>query len=46
MDSILTCDTGGWPMIAAGVITYGVLALASAALVKYLFFGDRAHSAA
>jgi hypothetical protein len=46
MDSVLYCDTSGWLMIAAGVITFGVLALAGAALVKYLFFGNRARSVA
>src|SRR5262249_15664627 len=37
MESVLNCGTGGWFMIAAGIATYGVLALAGAALVKYLF---------
>ena len=32
-------------MLAAGVLTYGALALAGAALVKYLFFTDRGHAA-
>jgi len=41
MDSVLNCGTGGWFMIAAGVATYGVLALAGAALVKYLLFSRR-----
>jgi hypothetical protein len=41
MDSVLNCGANGWLMIAAGVVTYGVLALAGAALVKYLFFADR-----
>ena len=36
MDSVLNCGTGGWFMIAAGVATYGVLALAGAALIKSL----------
>jgi len=37
----LTCGANGWLMLAAGVLTYGTLALAGAALVKYLFFADR-----
>lgn len=45
MDSALNCS--GWLMAVAGIATYGVLALAGAALVKYLFFtkgGDSGHS--
>jgi hypothetical protein len=42
MDSLLNCGTSWWPMIAGGLVTYGVLALAGAALVKYLFFARRA----
>jgi hypothetical protein len=41
MDSVLNCGANGWLMIAAGVVTYGLLALAGAALVKYLFFAGR-----
>jgi hypothetical protein len=41
MDSVLNCGTNGWLMIAAGVLTYGLLALAGAALLKYLFFANR-----
>ena len=41
MDNILNCGGGSWFMIAAGIATYGVLALAGAALVKYLFFSRR-----
>jgi hypothetical protein len=41
MDSVFNCGTGGWFMIAAAVATYGLLALAGAALVKYLFFTNR-----
>lgn len=41
IDSLLNCSANGWLMIAAGVATYGLLALAGAALVKYLFFADR-----
>ena len=40
MDSVLNCGADGWLMIAAGIVTYGVLALAGAALVKYLFFAQ------
>jgi hypothetical protein len=32
-------------MLGAGVLTYGTLALAGAALVKYRFFADRGHAA-
>jgi hypothetical protein len=41
IDSVLNCGAGEWFMIGAGVVTFGVLALAGAALVKYLFFVDR-----
>jgi hypothetical protein len=33
-------------MIAAGITTYGVLALAGAALIKHLFFAKRGSPAA
>ena len=46
MDSILNCTNGGWFMIAAGIATYGLLALAGAALVRYLFFTKRGNAAA
>lgn len=39
MESVLTCGAHGWPMIAGAVLTFGVLALAGAALIKYLFTG-------
>jgi len=32
-------------MIAGGVLTFGVLALAGAALIKYLFFANRGRAA-
>jgi len=32
-------------MLAAGVLTYGTLALAGAALVKYIFFADLSRAA-
>lgn len=41
MDSMLNCGVGGWLMVAGGVLAYGVLALAGAALVKYLFFAGQ-----
>ena len=41
MNSVLDCGSNGWLMIASGVAIYGVLALAGAALVKYLFFPGR-----
>ncbi len=46
MDSLLNCGTSGWLMVAGGLITYGLLALAGAALVKYLFFAGRSRAAA
>jgi hypothetical protein len=45
MIDTLTCGADGWLMLAAGVLTYGTLALAGAALIKYLFFADRGHAA-
>ena len=45
MDSVLNCGAGGWLMIAAGGVTFGVVALAGAALIKYLFFADRSAAA-
>ena len=42
MDNILNC--GGWFMVAAGLATAGVLVLAGAALVKYLFSSRRAET--
>jgi hypothetical protein len=41
MNSVLDCGSNGWLMIASGVVTYGLLALAGAALVKNLFFPGR-----
>ena len=35
---MMNCVSSGWLMMAGGLVTYGVLVLASAALVKYLFF--------
>jgi hypothetical protein len=35
---MMNCVSSGWLMMASGLVTYAVLALASAALVKYLFF--------
>ena len=45
MIDTVTCGANGWFMLVAGVLTYGALALAGAALVKYLFFTDRGHAA-
>lgn len=45
MDSVLNCGASGWLMIAGGVVTHGVLALAGAALIKYLFFAERSNAA-
>lgn len=46
MNSVLDCGSNGWLMIASGIAIYGLLALAGAALVKYLFFGSRDRKAA
>ena len=35
---MMNCVSSGWLMVAGELLTYGILALASAALVKYLFF--------
>jgi hypothetical protein len=45
MDSMLNCDTGGWLMIAGGILTYGVLILAGAGLIKYLLSRPRSIAA-
>jgi hypothetical protein len=38
---MMNCVSGGWHMMAGGLFSYAALALASAALVKYLFFAGR-----
>lgn len=45
MDTVLNCADNGWVMIAGVVLTYGVLALAGAALIKHLFFAHRSTTA-
>jgi hypothetical protein len=45
MESVLDCGTNGWLMIAGGVLTYGVLIMAGAALIKYLCVAERNHAA-
>lgn len=35
---MMNCISSGWLMMAGGLLAYGVLALAGAALVKYLLF--------
>ena len=45
LNSVLECGSSGWLMIASGVAIYGLLALAGAALVKYLFFRNRGSTA-
>jgi len=45
MIDTVSCGANGWFMLPAGVLTSGTLALAGAALVKYLFFTDRGHAA-
>jgi hypothetical protein len=44
-ESVLNCGANGWLMLAAGVVAYGTLVLAGAALIKDLFFGGRSHAA-
>jgi hypothetical protein len=41
MNGLMECGSHGWLMIAGGALFYGVLALAGAALVKYIFFEGR-----
>ena len=41
MNGLMDCGAHGWMMIAGSVLFYGVLALAGAALVKYIFFEGR-----
>ena len=43
MNGMMNC---GWAMMASGLVTFGVLGLAGAALVKYLFFANRGTTAA
>ena len=43
MNGMMNC---GWAMIAGGLVTFAVLGLAGAALVKYLFFAKRGTTAA
>jgi hypothetical protein len=38
---MMNCVSSGWLMMAGGLLTYAVLALADAALVKYLLFAGR-----
>ena len=44
MDSVLSCGANGWLMAAGAIVTYGVLALAGAALIKYLFSAGHSHA--
>lgn len=37
---MMNCASSGWHMMAGALLTYSVLAVASAVLVKYLFFAD------
>ena len=45
LNTVFDCSSHTWPMIAGGVLTFGVLALAGAALIKYLFFANRGRAA-
>jgi hypothetical protein len=46
MNTLLTCSANGWAMIAGTALTYAVLGLTGAALIKYLVSDGRtaAHS--
>ena len=46
LNTVLECGAHTWPMIAGGILTFGVLALGSAALIKYLFFANRSNATA
>jgi hypothetical protein len=39
MDTLLSCSTNGWAMVAGTALIYGVLGLTGAALIKYLLTG-------
>lgn len=41
MDNVMNCGSHGWFMLASGLLISGVLVLAGAALVKFLFFSGR-----
>ncbi len=41
MNGLMQCGSHGWLMIAGGFLTFGVLALAGSALIKYLFLDGR-----
>ena len=43
MNGIMNC---GWAMMAGGLVTFAVLGLAGAVLVKYLFFANSRTTAA
>ena len=45
MESVLNCGTAGWLMVAGSVVTYGVLVLAGAALIKYLLSANHGEAA-
>ncbi|MFM9848053.1 MAG: hypothetical protein ACKVP3_12940 [Hyphomicrobiaceae bacterium] len=42
METVLNCGPHGWAMIASAAFAYGLLALAGAALIKYIFFAKPA----
>jgi type IV secretory pathway VirB2 component (pilin) len=46
MHAMMSCGSGGWLATGIHVVGLVVLLLAGAALVKYLFFGDRRNIAA
>jgi hypothetical protein len=46
MDNVINCGAYGWLMVGGAVATYAVLALAGAALIKYLLSRERESEAA
>lgn len=46
MATVLNCGPHSWAMIAGVIVTYGVLALGAAALIKYLIFSRPTEKAA
>jgi hypothetical protein len=46
MEKVFNCGAHGWLMLGGAVATYTVLALAGAALIKYLLSRERESGAA
>lgn len=45
MTAMSECGSHGWLMLIGTALIYGVLGLAGAALIKYLFFTNRPRTA-